>query len=472
MPQKLPAIDDTIIAIATPLGEGGLGVLRLSGPGALNTASRIFRAGKSLTDMPSHNAAFGRLMDGETVLDECVATVFRAPRSYTGEDVVELSCHGGVLLMKRALALGLAAGARMAEPGEFTRRAFMNGKMDLAQAEAVGDLIAAQSETMRRLSVDQLQGKLSLFLQGIRRALLDLLAQMEANLDFVDDEIPMLPREEFLKRAGAVASDLKTLLDSAPQGRLTREGLRVAIVGKPNVGKSSLFNALLRADRAIVTDIPGTTRDTLEEKALLGPVPVVLTDTAGLRSEGDAVEKEGMARTRRALERADRVLWVLDASRPFSDDDARVAKLVSGRNVVSVLNKSDLLPDAQRNSSSPAVRDASQKTRDSFGTDIPLVLTSAVTGHGLNDLRLALLGKEESAEASPAPTVIHLRHENLLRQALAALDGAKRDAEKGLGDECLSLSLRKSLEAVDQITGEKTDDDILDSIFSKFCIGK
>ncbi len=472
MPQKPPALEDTIIAIATPLGEGGLGVLRIAGPEALKTAANIFRAKKSLLETPSHTAVHGRLMDGDTVLDECVATVFRAPRSYTGEDVVELSCHGGVLLMKRALALGLAAGARMAEPGEFTRRAFLNGKMDLAQAEAVGDLIAAQSETMRRLSVDQLEGKLSAFLQGVRRAILDLLAQMEANLDFVDDEVPALPREEFLKRAAAVASDISALLATAPQGRLVREGLRIAIVGKPNAGKSSLFNALLRADRAIVTDIPGTTRDTLEEKALLGSVPVVLTDTAGLRAEGDAVEKEGMARTRRAFEHADRILWVMDASRPFSDEDERVAKLVSGRNVVPALNKSDLLPDAQRNSASPAVRTASQKARDSFGGDIPLVLTSAVTGLGLDDLRLALLGKDSISEASQAPTVVRLRHENLLRQALAALEEARRDAEKGLGDECLSLSLRKSLESVDQITGEQTDDAILDSIFSKFCIGK
>lgn len=461
--QKTSSYDDVIAAIATPLGEGGLGVLRLSGAGAIDVGEKVFRSKIKLSDASSHSVVYGRVASGDEMVDECLATVFRAPRSYTGEDVVEFSCHGGPALLRRVLALCLAAGARPAWPGEFTRRAFINGKMDLAQAEAVAHLISAQSETLRRLSLDQLEGRLSRHLQPLRERVLALLARAEAHLDFVDDEVPALPGDVFIAELADLSQSLEKILGTAPQGRLWREGLRVALVGKPNVGKSSLFNSLLRAERAIVTDAPGTTRDTLEERLLIDEVPVVLTDTAGLREAADPVEAQGMARTRRAADQAQVVLWVVDASQPLSEEDKAAAQSLDGRPAVVALNKMDLLKSAPPRAVIPG--------------RWPTILTSAVTGQGLDELRRALVGRVEgfqsvAREAAPAPTVIDARHEDLLRQALSALQAARASVEKGEGEECSAVALRQALAALNEITGQGVTDEVLDAIFSKFCIGK
>lgn len=466
-------MEDTIAAIATPLGEGGLGVVRISGSRALDVASSLFRSRTPLSQTPSHTLLTGRLWDKDEPVDQALAAVFRAPRSYTGEDVVEVSCHGGAFLLKRALSLCLAAGARLAEPGEFTRRAFLNGKMDLAQAEAVADLIAAQSDAFRRLALEQLQGRLSAHLKPLRRQLLDLLAQLEANMDFVEDEIPALSRARLRDGLSALARVCESLLRTAPRGRLLREGVRVALVGKPNAGKSSLFNALLGSDRAIVTEVPGTTRDSLEERVLIRDVPVTLTDTAGLREGADRVEAEGMDRTRRALSRADVAVWVLDLSAPLSDDDKNVARQLQGKKTVLALNKSDLLAPGHPFHKDPAPFFSAV----AGGETPPWVLTSAATGQGLEELRRALADRMGatnglSAEPGAAPTLINVRHETLLKEALAGLETARAAADAGADEECLAVDLKGALDRLNQITGEGVHDEILRAIFSRFCVGK
>jgi len=469
----IQTIDDTIAAVATPLGEGGLGVVRLSGPEAVAAADKIFRGSRPLSEASSHTLHHGRLWRDGRVLDEAVAAVFKAPRSYTGEDVVEISCHGGVFLMKEVLSLCLGAGARLAAPGEFTRRAFTNGKMDLAQAEAVADLIAAQGEAQRRLSVEQLEGRLSRCVGDMRRGLVDLLAHLEANLDFVDDEVPDLDRASLTKQIEGLRAQVARLLATASRGKLLREGLRVTLVGKPNVGKSSLFNALLQADRAIVTPVPGTTRDTLEETFMADGVPVVLTDTAGLRDGAEPVETEGIARARKALDRADVALWVIDATAPMTEEDRAVGRALQGRAVVVALNKTDAAPQAG------LPKDVAPKE---------WARTSAATGAGLDDLRRALLratartsasaeeartaaGAAAALEAGAVPTVANARHEALLKEAAAALDEAARAAPQE-GEEVLAVPLRAALDALSRITGENVNEDILDAIFARFCIGK
>jgi tRNA modification GTPase len=455
-------LDDTIAAVATPPGTGGLGVVRVSGPGALAAADAVFRGATSLARAPSHTLHHGRLFDGDDPVDDAVAAVFRAPRSYTGEDVVELSCHGGTFLQRRVLDLCLRAGARLAGPGEFTRRAYLNGKMDLAQAEAVSELIAAHSDSYRRLALEQLEGRLSAYLDALHGGVLDLLARLEANLDFAEEEVPDLPRPGLVSRLDGLLDRARRLLDTAPRGRLLRDGLRAVLVGKPNAGKSSLFNALLDADRAIVTDVPGTTRDLLEERVLIDGVPVALADTAGLRPSGDPVEAEGMARARRALDRADVAVLVLDLTRPVTDDDRAALALASARPLVAVLNKCD--------ASAPAAADAFRPLLNGTTT----LRTSAVTGEGLDDLRRALLrgAAAPEAEPSPVPTLINARHEALLRDAAESLARARDAAAAGEPEECLCVDLRRTLSRVNEVVGRDAPDEVLDAVFSTFCIGK
>ncbi|MGQ0644106.1 MAG: tRNA uridine-5-carboxymethylaminomethyl(34) synthesis GTPase MnmE [Elusimicrobiota bacterium] len=457
-----PSAEDTIAAVATPLGAGGLGVVRLSGPRALEIASSFFRAARPLAEAPSHTLVHGKIFDGPEPVDEAVAGIFRAPRSYTGEEVVEISCHGGVLLVRRVLALCLRAGARAAGPGEFTRRAFLNGKMDLAQAEAVADLIAAQSEGQRRAALSQLEGRLSRLLRDIREPLADLLAQSEAGLDFAEDEVPPLSGDALARRLGAPLERLRALVEAAPCGRLLREGVRAVLVGRPNAGKSSLFNALLGADRAIVAKTPGTTRDTLEERLVVDGVPVALTDTAGLREAADAAEAEGVSRARRACEAADAVICVVDASLPPAAADEEAAALVRAhRGLVVAFSKCDLAPEGPR-----------EAARRLFPPEAPWVLTSAITGRGLEELRRRLVPAAASAEAAEGPVLAGLRHEALLAEALSALTEARRAAAAGEGGECLAVSLRRALDALDGVTGQRWDEELLDRIFSRFCIGK
>jgi tRNA modification GTPase len=459
--------EDTIAAIATPLGSGGLGVIRVSGPAALSVADRLFRSSVPLSQVPSHTLHHGLLVDGEEPLDDAVAAVFRGPRSYTGEDVVELSCHGSPALLRRALAACLASGARIAGPGEFTRRAFLNGRMDLAQAEAVAALVAARSEEVRRWSLHQLRGGLSVRIKELRGRVLDALARLEAALDFSEDEVPEFTREDIVRTISALLGEVDALLSTADRGRLFREGLKAVLAGRPNTGKSSLFNALLDSDRAIVHESPGTTRDVLEESLTVEGLPVTLTDTAGLRAGTEPVEAEGVSRARKALEGADVALWVLDASKPLRPEDLRAADTV--RKAIAVFNKMDLV---RLGPSEKA--DLDRSARAAVPAVGRSVFVSARTGEGLDDLRKALasLPAAEGRDAAEGPTLIVDRHIVLVREASAALARCLRAAQAGEREECLAVDLRRALNALDQISGTDVSDDVLNAIFSKFCVGK
>ena len=457
---------ETIAAIATPLGTGGLGVIRLSGPASLSVVQSLFRpsSGRPLDQAPSHTLHHGFLHHGPVVLDEVVVGVFRRPRSYTGEDVVEVSCHGGPIVLKKVLAACLEAGARLAGPGEFTKRAYLNGRLDLAQAEAVADLISSRSEAARRLALEQLEGGLSRALSPFKETLTDLLAALEANLDFVEEDIPPLARTELLARLSALIRSLDDFIARARGGRRLREGARLVLVGKPNAGKSSLFNRLVNFDRSIVTEIPGTTRDTLEESIEIGGVGVVLIDTAGWRSTNDPVEEIGVSRTEAALEAADGVLFVADSSRGLEEEDRRLALKVRQKPAVAVLNKSDL----------PRRLEASEVVSLLSGS-APAVPASSKTGEGLPELK-SLLSRvffdRGSSEAPETAASANARHLELFSQAREALSKAHQAASEGLSEECVSLELKRSLSFLGEVTGGDVQEEVLDRIFSKFCIGK
>lgn len=454
--------DDTIAAIATPPGEGGVGVVRLSGPDSAAIAARIFRPLRPGPLRP-YRLRYGHVVDPATgaVVDEALAALMRAPRSFTREDVVELSCHGGPLPLQAVLGLALAAGARLARPGEFTMRAFLNGRIDLTQAEATLDVIRAQTGAGLALAQAQLGGWLAREVRAARAALLECLAYVTVVVDFPEDEVePQDIGPQLRAGLGAVEG----LLRGADQGIIYRQGARAAIVGRPNVGKSSLLNALLRADRAIVTPVPGTTRDTLEETANLCGVPVVLVDTAGIRASEDPVERLGVERSRAALAGADLALLVLDASLPVTAEDAAIAELTADKPTVLVWNKSDAAPGG-----------AGREADLAHPRLVAAAATSATTGAGLGELAravaAALLGGAPAA-AGEARLVSSPRHRDALRRADEHLRGALAGWDAGHPPDLIGGDLLAALNALGEITGETVGDDLLDVIFSRFCIGK
>ncbi len=454
--------DDVIVAIATPLGEGGLGVVRLSGREALRIAQSCFTGGKTtLLEAPSHTLTHGWIKNGAEVIDEAVAAIFRAPHSYTGEDVVEFSCHGSPAVLKEIVQLCIKNGARLARAGEFTQRAYLNGKMDLLQAEAVADLIHARSQGQRAAASAQLQGVLSSRIARIRKILVELLADLEANLDFVEEDIPGVSRARIEESLRTAQKELDRLIETSRQGRILREGLRVAIVGKPNVGKSSLFNALLAEERAIVTDVPGTTRDTLEETLQWEGWPVVLTDTAGLRSTRNTVEEKGTERARRALDLADVALVVIDGSRTLEKEDRAILKSVDAKKTVAALNKRDLAKKVDL-----------QDLRERFHLD-RVVETSAKNGTGLERIKDAIVAEAQGGgfEAEDIPVAVNLRHITHLEAASGKISAADAAAERS-SEEALAMDVREALEELGAITGESASDDVRAAIFSRFCIGK
>lgn len=449
-------MDDTIVAIATPLGEGGLGVVRLSGPQAFPIADQLFQSSNKLQKANSHTLHHGWITEKKQTIDEAVAACFRAPHSYTGEDVVEISCHGSPAVLKTVVRLAEGKGARPAHPGEFTQRAFLNGKMDLLQAEAVAELIHAKSEKARSAATEQLRGAFSQQIKSIRDPLVELLAHLEAHLDFVDDEIPGVSWKNVSATIKSIQEKAESFIALGAKGRWLREGIRVAIAGKPNVGKSSLFNALLSLDRAIVTDIPGTTRDILEERVDWAGYPFVLLDTAGLRETMDPVELLGTSRARDAHAAADIVLIVLDGSVKLSSDDQKIMDALNNKPVVVALNKSD-----------------QGQTVEPSQFSFPAVPTSVVKNQGLSELKAALIGmvaknsaESESQFLTNERHVQHLtRYQNHLSSVLSAI-------EKRHPTEAIALDLRQALLEVGHITGENTSEDVLNSIFRQFCIGK
>jgi len=475
--------NDTIAAIATPPGIGGIGIIRVSGPESFATVLPLLRRAGGRTDLPpSHLLTYGHIVDpiSEEVLDEVLAAFMCAPHTYTREDVVEIQGHGGPLILQRILRLILAQGVRLARPGEFTMRAFLNGRLDLAQAEAVMDLINAQTEAGLRLAMQKFQGRVSEQVQEARRNVQGAMVRIEASIDFPEEDVPT-PRPEELRQFVVTAQQqVDTLLAGADQGRLYRQGLRTVIIGRPNVGKSSLLNALLRSERAIVTPIAGTTRDTVEEVANLHGIPLYLIDTAGITPTGDPIEQIGVQRSRSAAESAGVILLVFDGSEQLTEQDYLVTEELQAmgfgagtistsnsnantqRPVIAVVNKVDCLQALDINQ----VRN--------LWPDAPLVRTSTLTGVGLSELEetiveLVLAGKALHRESV---LVTSARHQDALRRATQHLQASLTTLEQGLPLDFVSIDLRTAYDALGEVTGEAASEDLLDRIFSEFCIGK
>lgn len=455
---------DTIAAVATPLGEGGLAVLRVSGAAAFAVVDRCFRPLGSRQRKPSeaagHSVHYGHVVQAGQVLDDVLITVLRAPRSFTGEDTVEISCHGGVLVTRLILQALLASGARAAEPGEFTQRAFLNGRLDLAQAEAVADVIHARTELALGVARRQLAGRLSARIRTLRDSLLLTLAHVEAHLDFPDEDISPDTGAALRRRMQEGTVLLGELLRTAPEGQLLRRGLRVAIIGRPNAGKSSLLNLLLGHDRAIVSPWAGTTRDTIEETANVRGLPVVFVDTAGLREATDVLEAEGIRRSRAAAQQAELLLHVIDSSEALHEDDRQLLAEFATRPRVLVLNKADR----------PAVL-AAEFDRTPGVVRIPVACT---TGVGLEALKDAIKNAvwQGGVGTEALEVAINARHQDALMRAGAALSRAEQAFEAGATLELVAADLRMAVNAVGEVVGETTTEDLLDRIFSTFCLGK
>jgi tRNA modification GTPase len=468
-------LDDTVVAIATPAGRGGIGVVRLAGPEAVSIAQPMLRLTHTLEP---GRAVFGELVEPEAKnyvqaaaidpaeldgasgarIDEVVVTYFQKPHSYTTDDIVEISAHGSPVVLRHIVEVALARGARLAEPGEFTMRAFLNGRIDLTQAEAVRDLIESQTLFQAKVAAQQLEGALSKRLQPMKQKLVELIALLEAGIDFAEDDISVLPPDQILKHIAEVQVPLAELAGSFAFGKIVHEGLTLAIVGRPNVGKSSLFNCLVERERAIVTATPGTTRDLVSETVALGGIPVKLVDTAGIRRALDEAESIGIRKSMEALADADIVLFVLDASEPLADEDRELLMHVEGRTAIAVHNKADL--------------DCSELCN--FNSRLPVIRTSAVTGLGIPELRSEILRHIAGDNIPQAESgfLTNVRHQARVSDAMNGLEAAIEAVGNQVPHEMLLLDLYSALRPLDEITGATTTDDILNLIFSTFCIGK
>ncbi|MFH1940901.1 MAG: tRNA uridine-5-carboxymethylaminomethyl(34) synthesis GTPase MnmE [bacterium] len=456
--------NDTIGAISTPPGEGGIAVIRMSGPRAVFIVQKVFRGKGDVSLSASHTAHHGWIFDRSESIDEVVVTVFRAPNSYTGEDVVEVSCHGGTFVGRCILELFIRNGARLANPGEFTQRGFLNGKMDLSQAEAVADLIRAKTEASRRVAAYQLEGRLSERLAGMREMLIKACSYLEAELDFSEEDAVFISREELVQQLRSIRCEFQTLLQSYDRGRACREGIRMVIVGRPNVGKSSILNSLLERERAIVSEMPGTTRDTIEDVLDIEGLLFIVTDTAGLSKVENPIEKEGVRRTEMSLEKADLVLFVLDGSQPLMADDEAIVRRLKKLSAITIpcINKIDL---KQKIDIHKVVE---------WMPETEAVKVSALKREGIPRLIAALKatalcgGLPEEGEV----VLTRMRHRDLIARAQKYILQAEFSIKKEMSQEFIALDLRGALDALGEITGQTTADDLLSRIFSDFCIGK
>jgi tRNA modification GTPase len=454
--------EDTIAAIATPAGEGGVAIVRISGPDAERIANAIFHRAKGNGKLRSHVLYHGLIRAPHTdcVADEVLLTIMRKPHSYTGEDVVEVNCHGGPLLVRHVLGLVLSLGARYAEPGEFTKRAFLNGRMDLVQAEAVADVIRARTEKGLSLAAGQIKGELSKWIGELREGLVNILVQVEAAIDFPDEEIELLQRRELIATVQALRDKIRTLIDSYGWGRLYREGARVCLCGRPNVGKSSLLNALVGEQRVIVTPIPGTTRDVIEESLNLDGLPLVLWDTAGIRETDDYIERIGVNLSKQYLETADAALLVLDGSEPLTADDFGLISIAKNKKALIAVNKQDL----------PTHPDF-ECLREAAG-NLDVVFISSVQKTGLQQLKNSLRSLVLTANREPAIVVTNGRHKAALVSSERSLRDTVAALNAGEPPEVVAVNLQESRDALEEIVGSVTNDEILERIFSEFCIGK
>lgn len=461
------AIDfDTIAAISTPPGEGGIGIVRLSGDEALKIAEKVYRQGnKRLSDQPSHTIHYGNLFNPKTdeKIDEVMVTIMKAPKTYTREDIVEINTHGGVLVTNKVLQTVLAAGARLAEPGEFTKRAFLNGRIDLSQAEAVMDVIRAKTDSAMHNAISQLDGNLSNLISNIRQEILNTLAQVEVNIDYPEyDDVEEMTSKLMQEKATEVKKQVEVILETAQQGKILRDGLATAIIGRPNVGKSSLLNAFARSEKAIVTDIAGTTRDVIEEFVNVKGVPLKLIDTAGIRETEDVVEAIGVTRSKKAIEEAELVLLVFDQSQKLTDEDFEMMDLTENKERIIILNKMDLVQELNVGKLFEKVDPKS------------VISVSVTTNTGINDVEQAIVdlffqGKTGEKDAT---YISNIRHISLLEQAVDALQEVINGIEFGMPVDLVQIDLTRAWDALGEVTGESVQDELITQLFSQFCLGK
>ncbi|WP_199505862.1 tRNA uridine-5-carboxymethylaminomethyl(34) synthesis GTPase MnmE [Exiguobacterium sp. RIT594] len=456
---------DTIAAISTPMGEGAIAIVRLSGPKAVETADRVYRGANRLNEVPTHTIHYGKLVEQTTeqVVDEVMVSVMRAPKTFTREDVVELNCHGGIVAVNRVLELILEQpDVRLAEPGEFTKRAFLNGRIDLSQAEAVMDLIRAKTDRAMTVAVGQIEGRLSKLVQDLREQLLQTIASIEVNIDYPEYDAEEMTQQIVQKDAGEVRRILTELLSTARQGKILREGLSTAIIGRPNVGKSSLLNTLVQEAKAIVTDIAGTTRDTIEEYVNVRGVPLKLIDTAGIRETEDIVERMGVEKSRQALNSADLILLVLNGNDALTEEDVLLFEAIRGMNAIIIVNKSDL----------PQQIDLERVKQ--LADDRPIVTTSLLEEAGVMDLEAAIaaLFFEQGVEGQDMTYVSNARHIQLIKQASQMIEDALGAAEASMPIDMVQIDLRRAWDTLGEINGDTAQDSLLDKLFSQFCLGK
>lgn len=457
--------DDTITAISTPVGEGGISIIRVSGDEAIPIVNKLF-SGKDLAKVASHTINYGHIIDPKTheEVDEVMVSVMRAPKTYTKEDICEINCHGGLLATNRILQLTIAAGARMAEPGEYTKRAFLNGRLDLSQAEAVMDLIRAKTDKSMKVALGQLDGDLSRLIHQLRQEILNVLAQVEVNIDYPEyDGAETMTSKMMHDHAITIQEKIEKLLKTAREGKILRDGLATAIIGRPNVGKSSLLNSLLHEDKAIVTNVAGTTRDVIEEYVNVNGVPLKLIDTAGIRHTDDKVEKIGVERSKKAIDQADLILLLIDSSQKLTDEDRALIKQTSSAPRIIIYNKADLKSQVDLTELQSLVGDSR------------IIKTSMTEHTGVDQLSQAIakLFFNEGVESNQNTVMVtNARHIGLLRQADSALDDVLKGLADGMPVDLVQIDLRRSWDLLGQITGDSYQDELIDQLFSQFCLGK
>ncbi|WP_163527920.1 tRNA uridine-5-carboxymethylaminomethyl(34) synthesis GTPase MnmE [Halobacillus ihumii] len=455
---------DTITAISTPMGEGAIAIVRLSGPEAVSIAASLFE-GKDLNHVDSHTMHYGKIIDPDTgeVAEEVMVSTMRAPKTFTREDIVEINCHGGLVSVNRVLEIALAKGARLAEPGEFTKRAFLNGRIDLSQAEAVMDLIRAKTDRAMNVALKQMDGRLSNLIQELRQKLLETLAHVEVNIDYPEyDDVEEMSNEMMRDKTKEVHAEVTQLLETARQGKILREGLGTAIIGRPNVGKSSLMNALVHENKAIVTEVPGTTRDVIEEYVNVRGVPLRLVDTAGIRETEDIVERIGVERSRKVLKEADLILLVLNYGDELTEEDRKLFEAVYDMNIIVIVNKMDLEPKL----------DLSEVER--LAGDHPVITTALIREEGIDQLENAIANTffEGDLDTGDMTYVSNVRHVQLLKQAKEALEDAQDGMEMGVPIDVVQIDVTRTWEILGEIIGDAVHESLIDQLFSQFCLGK
>ncbi|HDB7558552.1 TPA: tRNA uridine-5-carboxymethylaminomethyl(34) synthesis GTPase MnmE [Staphylococcus aureus] len=456
---------DTITSISTPMGEGAIGIVRLSGPQAVEIADILYKGKHLLNDVPSHTINYGHIIDPESkeVVEEVMVSVLRAPKTFTREDIIEINCHGGILTINRVLELTITYGARMAEPGEFTKRAFLNGRIDLSQAEAVMDFIRSKTDRASKVAMNQIEGRLSDLIKKQRQSILEILAQVEVNIDYPEyDDVEDATTEFLLEQSKEIKQEINRLLDTGAQGKIMREGLSTVIVGKPNVGKSSMLNNLIQDNKAIVTEVAGTTRDVLEEYVNVRGVPLRLVDTAGIRETEDIVEKIGVERSRKALSQADLILFVLNNNEALTQEDYTLYEVVKNEDVIVIVNKMDLEQNIDIN-----------EVKDMIG-DTPLIQTSMLKQEGIDELEIQIRDLFFGGEVQNQDMtyVSNSRHISLLKQARQTIQDAIDAAESGVPMDMVQIDLTRTWEILGEIIGETASDELIDQLFSQFCLGK